>query len=139
MSNIITIYDQIACENPNESIYATLLLAAPRTLLGLTRSESVVTYTWLSIIVLFLILYFVFPLCFLNSSNGFLSASKVFLSTILIFLGLVFIVIVWSRSISCDKVLRNPVLFKNLGALPRGLENSVYNTLDSVKEKIQIT
>jgi len=106
MSSPYSTFEYLTCGNPNESDMQSLLMAIPRTLFGLSRSENILIYTWVFILVLYLVFYFLIPLCYLNSTNGLLDSQKVLISTLLIFVGLVFVLIIFYKSSSCESVMQ---------------------------------
>jgi len=95
-----TVTEQIACENPNESLWYALLQSMPRLLLGQSALDNMIAYAWFIIIFLYVFLYFL-PKCFLNSVNGFRNARRIIISTFVIFVLLVFLIIVYFRTKSC--------------------------------------
>jgi len=110
-------------------------MALPRTIFGLSRSENILFYTWAFILVLYLFLYFLLPLCFLNSSNGLLNAQTVLISTISIFSGIILILVIFYRTSSCEAVSKkqeilreyfnNPKLYDNPYRVPKYLQNTI--------------
>jgi hypothetical protein len=98
-----TILEQLACENPNESTLFAALVAPIRSIVGWSKHETLFFFAWIVLILIWLLLYFVVPLSFINTSNGFRSGFVTLISTVIIFAILVATYVLWARSIACDR------------------------------------
>lgn len=96
-----TVLEQLACERPSENIVYATLLAPVRAFFGFSAHQSMLLYAWALVLSLYLILFFLVPISFLNSSNGFKSGFVVLVSTIIIFSILVMTYVLWNRKKAC--------------------------------------
>lgn len=100
-----SVLEQLACENPDESLLIAALVAPIRAIAGWSKHESLFVYAWIALVVIWLLLYYAIPLSFLNSSNGLLDVTRVFVSTLLIFAALVIAYVSWARKGACARKL----------------------------------
>jgi len=78
------------------------MLKAPfRAFFSISVHETIYVYSWLYILFVYLILYFVVPLSIVNSSNGFKSGSVVLISSLIIFAISVMAYVIWFRESAC--------------------------------------
>ena len=96
-----TVLEQVSCENPNETTWFAAIASPLRGLFGLSLNENVFVYAWLLLIALWLVLYFVAPLSYLNSSNGFLSGRTTTITAIVIFSLVAVAYVLWTRDSAC--------------------------------------
>jgi NADH:ubiquinone oxidoreductase subunit 3 (subunit A) len=96
-----SVTEQVSCEHPYESTLPAAFIAPVRALFGWSQHETLFVYAWLLLIVIYLILYFLVPVSFLNSTNGFLNGWITLLSTFIIFFILVFVYVLWTRDQAC--------------------------------------
>jgi len=121
----------IACENSDENLWYALAMSIPRTIFGYSSSDSLIVYIWVCIILLYLLLSFVVPICFLNSSNNIRSPYVVFVSTLSIVVVLVFIIILWYRPYACKQSRLKGGIASYLGTrnseykIPKGLSSAI--------------
>ena len=96
-----TVLEQISCENPSETTWFAAIASPLRAVLGLSINETVFVYAWMVIIALWLILYFVAPLSYLNSSNGFRSGRQTTIVTFVVFALMIVAYVLWTRDSAC--------------------------------------
>jgi len=127
-----TVLEQLACEVPSESAPTATLKAPFRAILGFSAHESVYFYSWITILAIYLILYFAMPLNALNSYNGFKSGSVVLVSSLVIFAIVVMAYVVWNRSAACaSKRTKALYYLKGIRAEPpRGFEAAIARAAD---------
>jgi hypothetical protein len=122
-----TALEQLSCENPEENPIYAAFFSPIRAIFGLTQHETLFFYAWIVLITIWLIIYYVFPISALNSSNGFRSGFKTFLSTLLVFSLFCVAYVLWTRETSC-KIKRQKALYYVKGirpAMPKFLETAV--------------
>jgi uncharacterized membrane protein len=96
-----TVLEQLACENPKESPLVAAIAAPIRSIFGLSKHESLFLYAWVLLILLWIILYYLVPLSFLNSSNGFRSGSRTLIWSLVIFALVIIGYVLWARKSAC--------------------------------------
>ena len=113
--------EQLACEVPSESAPLAMLKAPFRAFLGFSVHESVYFYSWLLILALYLVLYFIVPISVLNSSNGFKSGAVVLLWSLILFAVIVMAYVIWNRSSACESKRQKALHYLNgrKASLPR--------------------
>jgi hypothetical protein len=98
-----TVLEQLACERKSENMYWATILAPPRAMFGISNyGLGMLLYAWALIILLYLVLYFLVPLCILNSVNGFRSGSAVLISSLILFALIVMVYVIWNRKKACQ-------------------------------------
>lgn len=122
-----TVLEQLSCENPNETAWFAALASPVRAILGLSINETVFVYAWMGIVALWLILYFLTPLSYLNSSNGFLSGQRTTITTVVIFALVIIAYVVWTRDSACrvKKLKANYYVVGRKPSMPPFLEQAV--------------
>jgi hypothetical protein len=96
-----TVLEQLACERPSENIVYATILAPIRAFFGFSAHQSMLLYAWALVLTIYLILFFLVPISFLNSSNGFKSGFVVLVSTVVIFSIVVMTYVLWNRKTAC--------------------------------------
>jgi len=96
-----TALEQLACENASENVLVAAFLAPIRSFFGISKHETLFAFAWAVIIILWLVVYFVVPISFLNSVNGFKSGSRTVISTLVIFFFVVVGYVLWTRDRAC--------------------------------------
>jgi hypothetical protein len=135
-----TVLEQLACERKSENIFVATLLAPPRAFFGISNyGFGLLLYSWALIIILYIVLYFFVPLCFLNSSNGFRSGSAVTISTVVIFAVIVMIYVLWARKGACESKERKLQYYLKgrRPDSPRYLENAIQRVTAKPENKLR--
>jgi hypothetical protein len=131
-----SVLEQLACEVPTESAPTATFKAPFRAILGFSAHDSIYFYSWLTIIMLYIVIYFFLPLCSLNSSNGFKSGQVVLISSFVIFAIVVMAYVIWNRNAACESK-RGKALFYLQGRkalLPNYLQPAAEHVINETKK-----
>jgi hypothetical protein len=100
-----TVLEQFSCENASEATFTASIVGPIRSLLGMSKHESLFIYAWIVLLIIYLLLYFVVPISFLNSSNGFRNGWITLVWTLVIFFIMGIVYILWTRESACKSKL----------------------------------
>jgi magnesium-transporting ATPase (P-type) len=97
-----TVLEQVSCENPaNDTLYSAFL-APVRSLFNMSKHESLFIYAWLTLVVIYILIYYAVPISFLNSNNGFKSGWVTLVSTLIIYTIIVIVFVLWTHDSACQ-------------------------------------
>ena len=96
-----TAFEQLACENSDENILLAALLSPIRAFFGFSKHETLFAIAWAFIIILWLLIYYLVPISFLNSINGFKSGFRTVISTLVVFFLTIVGYVLWMRDTAC--------------------------------------
>ena len=112
-----TALEQLSCENPLENALSAAFLAPFRAIFGISKHDTLFLYAWVFLLMIYIGLYFLVPICFLNSDNGFISGKRTTMSALLLFVLFVWTYAVWNRDAACASK-RKKALYYLVGQKP---------------------
>lgn len=127
-----TVLEELACANPDEGQYVAAFARPFLSLFGIAQQTELVFVLWAVVVLIWVVLYYALPVCFLNSSNGFKSGYVVSAWSLALFIVITAIYVLWSRESAC-KSKRGKALYYVRGqkpALPKEFERAAERVMN---------